>query len=417
MDIPRPEFRQKKLKRQLSYGAVAAVVVVLLVVGLAQLEPAVPSVPRAALWFDTVREGEMLRQVRGPGRLVPREIRWVPAQTAGRVERVVVRPGALVEFDTILVEMSNTDLLQQTEERRFALEAAEAEYADTVQRLKTQQFDQRAAVGVARAEYEGARLQSEAERELAENGIVSAIQFQRTQLLTEQLRIKLEIEEERLNQFSATMDAQLTAQRARVDQARNRLTRLVEQVESLEVRAGMTGVLQEIRVEEGQRVELGANIARVARPDELQAELRIPETQARHVQLGQHTDIDTRNGIVMGNVIRIDPAVQGGTVLVDVELEGPLPRGARPDLSVDGTIEIERLDDVVYTGRPAYGQADSTIYLFKVSEDGDVAVRVPVQIGRTSVNSVEIVQGLEPGDEVILSDTSSWDDYERIRLD
>ncbi len=417
MDIPRPEFRQEKLKRQTRYVTAAAVVVVILVVGLSQLEPAAPSVPRASVWIDTVREGEMLRQVRGPGRLVPREIRWVPAQTAGRVERVVVRPGGLVEVDTVLVEMSNMDLLQQTEERRFALEAAEAEYADTALRLKTLQFDQRAAVGVARAEYEGARLQAEAERELAENGIVSAIQNQRTELLAEQLRLKLEIEEERLSQFSATMDAQLTAQRARVDQARNALNRLVEQVESLQVRAGLAGVLQEIQVEEGQRVELGANIARVARPDELQAELRIPETQARHVQIGQRADIDTRNGIIQGNVIRIDPAVQRGTVLVDVELDGPLPRGARPDLSVDGTIEIERLPDVLYTGRPAYGQADSTINLFKVVENGDIAVRVPVQIGRTSVNAVEILQGLESGDQVILSDTSSWDDFERIRLD
>jgi HlyD family secretion protein len=348
---------------------------------------------------------------------VPREIRWVPAQTAGRVERVIVRPGAIVEPGTVLVEMSNTDLLQQSEERRFALEAAEADYADTVLRLNTLQFDQRAAVGVARAEYEGARLQAEAERELADNGIVSVIQYQRSQLLAEQLRLKLEIEEERLSQVSATMDAQLTAQRARVDQARNAYTRLVEQVESLEVRAGLAGVLQAIQVEEGQRVELGANIARVARPDDLQAELRIPETQARHVQVGQRTDVDTRNGIIKGNVIRIDPAVQGGTVLVDVELEGPLPHGARPDLSVDGTIEIERIAHAVYTGRPAYGQADSTIRLFKVVENGDFAVRVPVQIGRTSVNSVEIVQGLESGDQVILSDTSSWDDYERIRLD
>lgn len=417
MDIPRPELRQRKRKRQLTYGAVVAAVVVLLVVGLAGLEPAAPSVARASVWIDTVREGEMLRQVRGPGRLVPREIRWVPAQTAGRVERVIVRPGAIVEPDTVLVEMSNTDLLQQTEERRFALEAAEADYADTVLRLKTLEFDQRAAVGVARAEYEGARLQAEAERELADTGIVSVIQYRRSELFAEQLRLKFEIEEERLGQFSATMDAQLTAQRARVDQARNAHERLVEQVKSLQVRAGLAGVLQEIQVEEGQRVELGANIARVARPDDLQAELRIPETQARHVQVGQHTDVDTRNGIIKGSVIRIDPAVQGGTVLVDIKLEGSLPQGARPDLSVDGTIEIERLAHAVYTGRPAYGQADSTITLFKVIENGEFAVRVPVQIGRTSVNAIEIVQGLKSGDQVILSDTSSWDDYERIRLD
>jgi HlyD family secretion protein len=416
MDIPRPEFRDKKRKRRIAYGTGAAAIVVLLTVGLARLEPAAPSVARASVWIDTVREGEMLRQVRGPGRLVPREIRWVPAQTAGRVERVIVRPGALVEPHTVLVEMSNTDLLQQTEERRFALEAAEADYADVELRLKVQQLDQRAAVGVAHAEYEGARLQAEAEEQMADEGIVPAIQYQTSELRAEQLRLRLEIEKERLNQFSATIEAQLTAQRARVDQARNAYERLVEQVESLEVRAGLAGVLQEVQVEEGQRVELGANIARVARPDELQAELRIPETQARDVQLGQHVDVDTRNGVVAGRVLRIDPAVQGGTVQVDVELKGPLPRGARPDLSVDGTIEIERLENAVFTGRPAYGQADSTISLFKLVEDGDFAVRVPVQIGRTSVNAVEIVQGLASGDEVILSDTSSWDTYDRIRL-
>lgn len=416
MDIPRPDFRQKKRIRQIVYTAIGAVAIGAVTVVLARLEPAAPSVPRASVWIDAVREGEMLRQVRGPGRLVPREIRWIPAQTAGRVERLLVRPGASVEPDTVLVELTNTDLLQQTEESRFAVEAAEADLADTELRLRSQQLDQRAAVGVARAEYEAARLQAEAEQQLAEEGIVPQIQFQRSELLAEQLRLRLEIEDERLGQFSATMDAQLAAARARVDQARNAYQRRLDQVDQLEVRAGLAGVLQEVQVEEGQRVELGANIARVARPDDLQAELQIPETQARDVQLGQHVDIDTRNGVVKGVVTRIDPAVQSGTVQVDVELHGALPRGARPDLSVDGTIEIERLAHAVYTGRPAYGQADSTIGLFKLVEDGDYAVRVPVQLGRTSVNSVEIVQGLELGDEVILSDTSSWEDYDRIRL-
>jgi len=417
MDIPRPEFRQKKRTRQIVYGAIGIAVVAALSVVLARLEPAAPSVPRASVWIDSVRAGEMLRQVRGPGKLVPREFRWIPAQTAGRVERVLVQPGAAVEPETVLVDMSNDDLLQQTEEARFAFEASKADLADTELRLKTQQLDQRAAVGVAKAEYEGARLQAEAEKELSEEGIVPVIQYKRSELLTEQLKLRLEIEEERLGQFSATMEAQLAAQRARVDQARNAYQRRVDQVSQLQVVAGMQGVVQEVQVEEGQRLELGANIARVARPDELQAELRIPETQARDVQLGQHVDVDTRNGIVKGIVMRIDPAVQGGTVQVDVELHGPLPRGARPDLSVDGTIEIERLEHAVFTGRPAYGQADSTIGLFKLVEDGDYAVRVPVQIGRTSVNEVEIVQGLELGDQVILSDTSSWDDYDRIRLD
>lgn len=416
MDIPRPEISQRRRMRRIVYSSTAGIVVIAATLAVAQLEPAAPAVPRASVWIDTVRQGELLRQVRGPGNLVPREIRWVPAQTAGRVERILVRPGAAVEPDTVLVEMSNPDLLQQTEEARFAVQAAEADLADTELRLKSQQLDQRAEVGVARAEFEGARLKAESEGQLVEDGIVPLIDYQRSELMVEQMRLRLEIEQERLGQFSATMDAQLAAVRARVDQARNAYQRRLDQIEALTVVAGLQGVLQEIRVEEGQRLELGANIARVARPDELQAELRIPETQARDIQLGQHVEVDTRNGVVDGVVSRIDPAVQGGTVQVDVELTGELPRGARPDLSVDGTIEIERLNQAIYTGRPAYGQADSTIRLFRLEPDGEHAVSVQVRIGRTSVNAIEIMQGLEPGDEVILSDTSAWDDYDRIRL-
>ena len=416
MDIARPELKRRKQKRRILVGAAIVVTVLLVTVVLARLEPAAPTVARASVWVDTVREGEMLRQVRGPGVLAPREIRWIAAQTDGRVERIVVRPGAVVEPDTVIVEMSNPDLVQQTEEARYAVEAAEAEFTETKLRLSSEQLDQRADVAAARAEYESARLQAEAEKELSAKGIVAVVQYRRSELLAEQRRVRLEIEEERLQQFSASMDAQTASQRARLEQERNTYQRRLDQVDSLHVRAGIAGVLQQVPVEEGQRVTLGANIARVARPDDLQAELRIAETQARDVQIGQHVDIDTRNGIVEGRVIRIDPAVQAGTVQVDVELVGELPRGARPDLSVDGTIEIERLDDVVYTGRPAYGQPHSTVSLYKLTNDGRDAIRVPVQLGRSSVNSIEIVQGLVPGEQVILSDTSAWDDHERIRL-
>ncbi len=384
--------------------------------GLTRLEPAAPSVARASVWVDTVRQGEMLRQVRGPGVLAPREIRWVSAQTDGRIERIVVRPGAMVESDTVIVEMSNPDLVQQTEEARFALVAAEAELTETELRLRNQQLDQRIAVTVARSEYEGARLQAEAERELSERGIVSAIQYRRSELLAEQLKFRIEAEEERLDQFAASVTAQVSAQRARIDQQHNMLDRRLAQLDSLQVRAGIAGVLQQVPVEEGQRVTLGASIARVARPDDLQAELRIAETQARDIQIGQQVNVDTRNGIVTGQVIRIDPAVQAGTVQVDVELNGELPRGARPDLSVDGTIELERLENVVYTGRPAYGQPHSTISLYKLTDDGKSAVRVPVELGRSSVNAIEIVQGLLPGDQIILSDSSAWSEHDRIRL-
>lgn len=416
MDIPRPELRTRRQRRLAIFSGVGALAVVATSLVLARLEPAAPSVPRASVWIDTVREGEMLRQVRGPGNLVPREIRWIPAQTSGRVERILVRPGAVVEPDTVIVEMSNPDLLQQTEEARFALEAAKADLVDTELRLKGQKLDQRAAVAVARAEYEGASLRTEAQRPLFEDGIVSAIDFRVSELTVEQLKARLEIEEERLAQFSATMAAQLGGAQARLDQARNLLERRLAQLESLAVVAGVAGVLQEMQVEAGQQLAPGSNIARIARPDDLQAELRIPETQARDIQIGQRVDVDTRNGVIQGVVTRIDPAVQGGTVQVDVELKGDLPRGARPDLSVDGTIEIERLERVRFTGRPAQGQADSTMRLFRLEPDGEHAVRVPVKLGRTSVNAVEIIQGLVPGDEVILSDTSSWNEYDRIRL-
>jgi HlyD family secretion protein len=416
MDIPRPDFRKKQQLRTVLYVGAVVIAVVAAAVFLSRLEPAAPSVPRASVWIESVSEGEMLRQVRGPGNLVPSEIRWISAQTAGRVERIIVKPGALVTADTVIVEMSNPDLLQQTEEARFALEAAEADLVDTELRLKSEQLNQRAAVGIARAEHEGALLEAEAQKELARDGIVADLDYRRAERLALQAELRLEVEEDRQAQFADMMDAQIASQQGRVNQARNTLQRRLDQVHALNVRAGVEGVLQEISVESGQRVELGSNIGRVARPDELQAELRIPETQARDVQLGQRVDVDTRNGIVEGVVARIDPAVSNGTVQVDVEFVGELPRGARPDLSVDGTIEIERLERVVYTGRPAYGQADTTIGLFKLEADGEHAVKVPVDLGRTSVNAVEIIQGLVPGDEVILSDTSSWDDYDRIRL-
>lgn len=358
----------------------------------------------------------MQLQVRGPGVLAPTEIRWVSAQTAGRVERILVRPGAAVEPDTLIAEMSNPDLVQQTEEARFALIAAEAELTERKLRLSSQQLDMHIAMAEARAEYESARLQSEAERDLSERGIVPAIQYRRSELLAEQLKFRLEAEEERLAQFAKSVNAQTASQQARIDQHRNAYERRLAQLDSLQVKAGIAGVLQQVPVEEGQRVTLGANIARVARPDDLQAELRIAETRARDIQIGQPVKVDTRNGIVDGRVIRIDPAVQAGNVQVDVELNGELPRGARPDLSVDGMIELERLENVVYTGRPAFGQSDSSISLFRLTEDGREAIRVPVRLGRSSVNDIEITEGLVPGEQVILSDTPAWDDHDRIQL-
>lgn len=416
MDITRPELTRRKNRRRIIIGISTAALFIAVGTALLRLEPAAPSVARASVWVDTVRQGEMLRQVRGPGVLAPKEIRWVSAQTAGRVERILVRPGAAVEPDTVIVEMSNPDLVQQTEEARFAVIAAEADLTERELRLSSQQLDMHIAVTNARTQYEGAKLQANAEKDLSERGIVSTIQYRRSELLAEQLKFRLEAEQERLAQFATSVNAQTASQRARIDQQRNAYERRLAQLESLQVKAGIAGVLQQVPVEEGQRVSLGANIARVARPDDLQAELRIAETRARDIQIGQLVKVDTRNGIVDGHVIRIDPAVQAGTVQVDVELDGELPRGARPDLSVDGSIELERLENVVYTGRPAFGQPNSTISLFKLIEGGREAIRVPVRLGHSSVNAIEIIQGLAPGEQVILSDTSAWADHDRIQL-
>jgi HlyD family secretion protein len=414
MDIPRPELKRKKRMRQAGFAAVGVLVVGVATLGVMRLEPAAPSVARGSVWVDSVRQGEMLREVRGPGTLVPRTIRWIGAQTEGRVERVVVRPGATVAADEVLVEMSNPELVQETEEARYAVVQAEAELAELKLTLDNKQLDQKAALASAQAEYEGQRLQAEAEKQLG--NIVAQIQYQRSELLAQELKVKRDIEQERLDQFAASMQAQLAVRKARVEQARNAYERKRVRVESLMVRAGIAGVVQEVLVEEGQRVMIGANIARVAPPNDLRAELRVPETQARDVLPDQLVHVDTRNGIVDGRVTRIDPAVTSGTVQVDVDFTGPLPRGARPDLSVDGTIEIERLPNVLYTGRPAYGQPNTTIKLFKLVDGGSYAIQVPVELGHTSVNAVEILRGLEVGDQVILSDTSAWDDHDRIRL-
>ncbi len=417
MDIPRPGNLRKKRIRQAGIAAAGALVLAAATVGLSRLEPAAPSVSRDSLWIRPVRQGDFLVQVRGPGTLEPREIRWIPAQTDARVERILVRPGAAVKPDTVLVEMSNGDLVQKAEAAHFAVEAAKADFAEKKIQLQGQQLDQRAKIAELESQYKSAQFKADAYKAVADQGIVAGLDYKSTQLDADQLKIRLQIEKQRQSQSASLMDAQLSSQQAAVDQARSAYERLLEQVDSLRVRAGFAGVLQQMLVQAGQRVTIGANIASVARPDDLQAELQIPETQARDVQLGQKVSVDTRNGIVEGHVSRIDPSVQGGTVQVDVELTGKLPRGARPDLSVDGTIEIRRLSDVVYTERPALAQQNSTISLFKVIDGGKYAVQVPVQIGVTSVNNVEIVKGLSPGDQVILSDTSAWDDHDRIRLD
>ncbi len=416
MDIQRSDLKTKKRRRQVAIGATGAIAVLGLGLWLANLDAAAPEVERTSLWVDSVKRGEMLREVRGPGVLVPKEIRWIAAETPARVERIVVKPGAIVEPDTIVLELSNPEVEEAHLAAASALIAAEADLAAQRMTLESQSLDQKANLAGVEADYESARLQTEAEADLAQKGIIPKIQYRRSQLTSDQLKVRLDIEKERVAKFAQTMQSQLAAQRARADQLRNTAQLRDRQLKGLQVRAGIAGVLQQVPVEEGQQVIAGTNLARVARPDVLMAELRIPETQVKDVTVGQSVSVDTRNGVVPGKVIRIDPAVLNGSVLVDVDLEGQLPPGARPDLSVDGTIQIERLPDVLYVGRPAYGQPESEVRLFKLDEESGIAHRVPVRLGRASVNLIEIQQGLEPGDQIILSDTSQWDEHDRLRV-
>jgi HlyD family secretion protein len=415
MDIARPELKKRKRRRQIALGTALGIVVIATGAGIMALGPAMPSVERSSVLVDTVKRGELLREVRGPGTLVPKEIRWIAAETSARVERILVKPGAAVDADTVILELSNAEVDDQLLAAKTAFTAAQSDLAAKRTELQSRLLDQQAAEAQARTDYETARMQAESEKSVAEKGIIPAVQYKKSLVVLEQLKYRVDIEQQRVNEFRRNISAQLAAEKARLDQLANTRDLRQRQADGLKVRAGISGVLQRVPVEEGQQVDAGGNLARVARPGELMAELRIAETQAKDILIGQPARIDTRNGIVEGKVLRVDPAVQNGTVQVDVELEGKLPAGARPDLSVDGTIEIERLADVLHVGRPAFGQADSEVRLFKVDADG-VATRVPVQLGRSSVNVIEIRKGLAVGDRVILSDTSAWDQSDRIRL-
>jgi HlyD family secretion protein len=415
MDIARPELKQRKRRRQVVIGGAILLAVIAAAAGLMALGPAMPSVERSSVLVDTVKRGELLREVRGPGTLVPKEIRWIAAETSARVERVLVKPGAQVEPDTVILELSNPEVDDQLLAATAALTAAQSDLAAKRTELKSRLLDQQAAEAQARTDYETARMQAESEKSVAEKGIIPAVQYRKSLVVLEQLKYRVDIEQQRVAEFRRNISAQLAAEQARLDQLANTRELRQRQADGLKVRAGIAGVLQRVPVEEGQQVAGGNNLARVARPGDLMAELRIAETQAKDIVIGQPARIDTRNGIVDGKVLRVDPAVQNGTVQVDVELNGALPTGARPDLSVDGTIEIERLADVLYVGRPAFGQPEAEVRLFKVDAD-NVAARVPVQLGRSSVNLIEIRNGLQVGDRVILSDTSAWDQSDKIRL-
>ncbi len=417
MDIQRPSSiaRNKKIRR-LIVGAVVIVAVGVVTVALSRLKPAAPTVDRAAAYIDTVKRGPMVRQVRGLGTLVPVDIRWIPAMTDGRVDRIVVYPGTSVKPDTIVLELSNPEQTQALLEAQQQLKAAEAQYANLKVTIANELLAQEASASAVTADYRQAKLQAEADAELAKDGLVSVLTTKLSQVKSDNLRQRDGIEQKRLTAMRDSSKDRLAVQQAEVDRLSALVALRQEQVDQLHVRAGLAGMLQQVPVEVGQQVSPGTNLARVADQTNLKAQLKIAETQAKDITIGQTASIDTRNGIIPGRVSRIDPAVQNGTVTVDVALEGALPKGARPDLSVDGTIELERLNDILYVGRPTYGQEHSVISLFKVDPDGVNCTRVKVTIGKTSVNTVEVKSGLKEGDQVILSDMSQYDAFDRIRL-
>jgi HlyD family secretion protein len=419
MDIARPEFRRQKLRRQIVWAAAGCLLLVAVTIGVSRLKPAAPEVERSTVWTDTVKRGSMLRQVRGLGSLIPSQefTRQIPAETEATVVRIRMLPGTQVKAETILIEMSNPQVEQAAVDAKLQLKAAEAEYQSVRVRLQSDLMNQKAGAATVTADYSQAKLQSETDKALYDLGVISGLAYKNSKSRSDELTTRNNIEDERLDINQKAIESQLAEQQAKVDEIRALSELKQKQLDALKVRAGIEGVLVDLPLQVGQHVLPGTMLAKVVQPDHLIAELKIAETQARDVQISQPALVDTHNGTVVGTVMRVDPAVQNGTVTVDVKLTGELPKGARPDLSVDGTIDLERLDDVLYVGRPAFGQESSTISLFKLDFDGKGAVRVPVKVGRASVNSIQILEGLHEGDTVILSDMSRSDNTDRIRLD
>ena len=385
-------------------------------VGLSRLRPAAPTVDAATIWPDTVKRGPMLREVRGLGTLVPEDIRWIPAQTDSRVDRWVLRPGAVVRPDSIIMELSDPTLQRETLDAEFQLKGAEADYANLRVQVDSDLMNQKALEAGVRSDYEQSKIEHERDGKLLKEGITPEITERMSRIKEQQLGIRAQLEGERTKITADSANARLAAQQAKIDEQKALYQLKKSQLDALHVRAGINGVLQLVPVEVGQHVTPGTNLARVADPKKLKAEIKIAETQAKDVAIGQKATVDTRNGVVEGHVSRIDPSVVNGTVTVDVAIDNPLPQGARADLSVDGTITLENLKDVMYVGRPVHGQADSTIGLFKIINDGSEAVRVNVKLGRSSVTTMEVLSGLQVGDKVILSDMSQVDNFDRIRL-
>jgi multidrug resistance efflux pump len=419
MDIARPEFKRQKRRRQIVLAAVGSVLLAGVTIGVSRLKPAAPEVERTTVWTDTVKRGPMLRRVRGLGSLIPSQefTRQIPAETEATVVRIRMLPGSQVKAETILLEMSNPQVEQAALDAKLQLKAAEAEYQSLRVKLQSDLMNQKAGAATVTADYSQAKLQSETDKALYDLGVISGLAYKASKGKADELTTRNDIEDERLDINQKAIQSQLAEQQAKVDQIRALAELKQKQLAALKVHAGIEGVLVDLPLQVGQHVLPGTMLAKVVQPDHLIAELKVAETQARDVQIGQPAQVDTHNGTVSGTVMRIDPAVQNGTVTVDVTITGELPKGVRPDLSVDGTIDLERLDNVLYVGRPAFGQENSTITLFKLDADGKGAVRVPVKVGRVSVNSIQVLAGLHEGDTVILSDMSRSDNTDRIRLD
>jgi HlyD family secretion protein len=419
MDISRPDIKKKKTRRQWIYAGIGVVTLALMAFFVTRLKPAAPEVDRATVWTDVGKRGPLLRQVRGPGTLVPREdkIRLIPAETAATVVRIRVLPGAKVAPDTVLMDMVDPELQQELLDAELQLKGAEADYINTRAKVQSDLMDQKAAGATVRADYSQAQLQAQTDKSLYDLGVISGLTYSASKGKADELTTRNDLEKQRLTLNEKAIETQLAVQQTKVDQAKALLALKQKEQDALSVRAGISGVLVELDHQVGEHVDTGTTLAKVVQPDQLKASLKIAETQARDIQIGQPAEIDTHNGVIDGKVMRIDPGVLNGTVTVDVELAGALPLGARPDLSVDGTIDLDRMSDVLFVGRPAFGNENSTISLFKLGPDGKTAVRVPVKVGRASVNSIQVLEGLQNGDTVILSDMSRWDNTDRIRLD
>jgi RND family efflux transporter MFP subunit len=422
MDIARPDLKKKKMRQLIGWAVAAVVVLAVAAVAVSRLKPAAPTVDRSTIWPDTVKRGPMIRQVRGStGSLVPREdsIELIPAQTDATVVRIIALPGAKVTPDTVVLDLTDPQLEQELLSAQSALKGAQADYKSLQATLNSTLMDKKIAAAQVNSDYTQDQLQAQTDKALLDLGVIAGIAYNKSKNTADQLTTQHQLSQQQLDVNAKAIAVQLASAQTKVDQAKAQLDLYEKQSEALHVRAGISGVLAQLPVplQVGQHVTAGTSVAKVIQLDKLKAALQIAETQARDIQLGQPASIDTHNGIIQGHVSRIDPSVLNGTVTVDVALDGPLPPGARPDLSIDGTIDLERMTDVLYVGRPALGNENSTLSLFKLDQDGKGATRVPVKVGRASVNYIQVLEGLKEGDTVILSDMSRWDSADRIRLE